>query len=148
MTTINSIIDMLVKGGLNEAEAFEVAEAEDVNAELSYIDYEAEEARDAEELAYWARVEEEEREYYERNIEPFEAWAEEHIYSKCYDEITREDYGLFSDWHKDLFGYRPHYYLSDLKEREAREYILNEGWIIDNHEDDIRDTIDDFWGMF
>lgn len=148
MTSINSIIDMLVKGGLNEAEAFEVAEAEDIIAERAYIDFAVEEARDAEEIAYWARVEEEEREYYKRNIEPFKAWAEEHIYSKCYDEITREDYGLFSDWHKDLFGFRPHYYLSDLKEREAKEYILNEGWIIDDHKDEQKWSMDDLFGGF
>lgn len=148
MTTINSIIDMLVKGGLNEAEAFEVAEVEDIIAERAYIDYEAEEARDAEERAYWARIEEEERAYYERNYKPFQAWAEEHIYNKCYDEITPEDYSLFSDWHKDLFGVRPHYYLSNLKEREAKEYILNEGWIIDDHKDKYGWTMDDLFGGF
>lgn len=109
MTTINSIIDMLVKGGLNEAEAFEVAEAEDIIAERAYIDYEAEEARDAEELAYWARVEEEERAYYERNYKPFMEWTAKNISGKSMEEIAPETWDYYSDWHKDLYGFRPRY---------------------------------------
>lgn len=135
MTTTNSIIDMLVRGGLVEAEAFEYAEAEDAVAEQAYIDFEAEEARDAEEIAYWARVAEEDERYYRENIEPFRAWANEHIWSRTYDEITADDWNFYSDWHKDIYGYRPHGYLAQKREEEQREYLLNEGWIIDTGRD-------------
>lgn len=53
MTTINSIIDMLVKGGLNEAMAFEFAEAEDVNAEASGYTWMADEAEAIDNGVLW-----------------------------------------------------------------------------------------------
>lgn len=109
MTNVNAIIDMLVKGGFNEAQAFEYAEAQDVQAERAYIDFCAEEIRDAEEIAYWAEVEREEREYYERNYKPFMEWTEANISGKSIEEIAPEVWDCYSDWHKDLYGFRPHY---------------------------------------
>lgn len=140
MTAINSIIDMLVKGGLNEAEAFEVAEAEDIIAERAYIDYEAEEARDAEELAYLARIEEEERAYYERNYKPFMEWTAKNISGKSMDEIAPETWDCYSDWHKDLYGFRPHYIPVKVERSEN---------VIAFHAPaDIYEDIEDFWATW
>ena len=88
----------------------------------------------------------EDEEYYERNIESFRKWEEEHILSRSYDEITADDWGFYSDWHKDMYGYRPHGLLTQKREQEQMDYLLNEGWIIDDHRDQ-SDDIDmtDFW---
>ena len=109
MTTINLIANLLVNCGLNEAEAFEYAEYENTQAEMSYINYTEEDKRDAEEAAYWAMVEREEREYYERNYKPFMEWTAEHISGKSFEEIAPETWDYYSDWHKDLYGFRPRY---------------------------------------
>ena len=129
MTTINSIIDMLVKTGLEVAEAWEMAEAEDIIAERAYIDYVAEEARDKRELEYWA----EERFFEEQEREFFYA----HIAGKSYDEIDPMDYSIWSDLYKDVNGIRPRWYMEQLREserrqerKEVRDDLENDGWIM------------------
>ena len=110
MTTINSIANLLVTScGLSEVEAFEMAEFENVIAERAYINFAEEEARDAEEIAYWARIEEEERAYYERNYKPFMEWTAKNISGKSFEDIAPETWDYYSDWHKDLYGFRPRY---------------------------------------
>lgn len=54
-----------------------------------------------EDRVYWLLNEIEDEEYYEENIEKF----------KEYEAKMNEpdfDWDFYSDWHKDMFGYRPH----------------------------------------
>lgn len=119
--TNSVIVSMVVKAcGISVKEAEELVEVENVQAERLYVDCAYEEQRDAEEQAYWDEVEREEREYYERNIAPFRAWAKEHIWDKKSYEILAEDWDFYSDWHKDLYGFRPHGEIEWKREEEAR----------------------------
>lgn len=104
-----NIVNLLVVAGLNLNEAVEMAEVENAVAERAYIDFSAEEVRDAEEIAFWARVEEEERAYYERNYKPFMQWVNANISGKTIEEIAPETWDYYSDWHKDMYGFRPRY---------------------------------------
>ena len=45
--------------------------------------------------------------YREENIEAFEKFFFKHIYGKKWNEIEPEILDSYSDWHKDMFGYRP-----------------------------------------
>ena len=45
--------------------------------------------------------------YREENIEAFEKFFFKHIYAKEWNEIDPEILQSYSDWHKDMFGYRP-----------------------------------------
>ena len=45
--------------------------------------------------------------YREENIESFEKFFFKHIYAKEWNEIDPEVLQSYSDWHKDMFGYRP-----------------------------------------
>lgn len=47
-------------------------------------------------------------EYYAENIDRFNAWCKEHIWGKAWDDIDPETLDFYSDWHKDMYGYRPH----------------------------------------
>ena len=47
-------------------------------------------------------------EFYEENIDKFNAWVKEHISGKSYEEIDPHTWDFYSDWHKDIFGVRPH----------------------------------------
>lgn len=53
-----------------------------------------------------ARVVQDER-YRERNQSAFDAFYAKHIEGKTWEEIDPEDWGFYSDWHKDMYGYRP-----------------------------------------
>lgn len=37
----------------------------------------------------------------------FDAFYEEHIKGKSWEEINPEDWSFYSDWHKDMYGFRP-----------------------------------------
>lgn len=51
----------------------------------------------------------EEDERYRRENEPkIRAYFAEHIEGKTWAEIEPERWEFYSDWHKDVFGYRPH----------------------------------------
>lgn len=45
--------------------------------------------------------------YREENIEVFEEFFYKHIYGKKWNEIEPNILDSYSDWHKDMFGYRP-----------------------------------------
>ncbi len=37
----------------------------------------------------------------------FDAFYKEHIKGKSWEEINTEDWDFYSDWHKDMYGFRP-----------------------------------------
>lgn len=45
--------------------------------------------------------------YREENQADFDAFYAEHIEGKSWEEIDPEDWDYYSDWHKDMYGYRP-----------------------------------------
>ena len=45
--------------------------------------------------------------YRERNQAAFDAFYAEHIEGKSWEEIDPEDWSWYSDWHKDMYGFRP-----------------------------------------
>ena len=45
--------------------------------------------------------------YREENMEAFEKFFFQHIYGKEWKEIDGDILDSYSDWHKDMFGYRP-----------------------------------------
>lgn len=45
--------------------------------------------------------------YREENQADFNAFYEKHIKSKTWEEINPEDWQFYSDWHKNMYGYRP-----------------------------------------
>jgi hypothetical protein len=45
--------------------------------------------------------------YEEEHRDSFNAFYEEHIKGKSWEEIDPEDWDFYSDWHKDMYGYRP-----------------------------------------
>lgn len=50
---------------------------------------------------------EQDERYRERNREAFNAFYEKHIKGKTWEEIDPEAWGFYSDWHKDMYGFRP-----------------------------------------
>jgi hypothetical protein len=50
----------------------------------------------------------EERRYREENEPKIRQFFAEHFEGKTRKEIDPEYWGWYSDWHKDVFGYRPH----------------------------------------
>lgn len=45
--------------------------------------------------------------YRESNQKDFDAFYEKNIKGKKWDEIDDDTWSFYSDWHKDMFGYRP-----------------------------------------
>lgn len=45
--------------------------------------------------------------YRERNQEAFNSFYDKHIKGKTWEEIKQADWDFYSDWHKDMYGYRP-----------------------------------------
>lgn len=45
--------------------------------------------------------------YREENQAAFDAFYAKHIKGKSWEEIHPEDWSFYSDWHKDMFGFRP-----------------------------------------
>lgn len=41
------------------------------------------------------------------NQAEFDAFYKEHIEGRTWSEINPEDWQYYSDWHKDMYGYRP-----------------------------------------
>ena len=64
--------------------------------------------------AHWNRYLELERlehqEYVDREMPNFNRFYEKHIKGKSVDDIEPEAWEFYSDWHKDIFGYRPKLY--------------------------------------
>lgn len=46
--------------------------------------------------------------YRAENQAEFDAFYAEHIEGKTWEEIDPEDWEYYSDWHKDMYGFRPH----------------------------------------
>jgi hypothetical protein len=46
--------------------------------------------------------------YREENEDEFQAFYKEHIEGRTWEEINPQDWDFYSDWHKDMYGYRPH----------------------------------------
>ncbi len=51
---------------------------------------------------------EEEARYRAENEPKIRQYFAEHIEGKAWEEIDQECWDFYSDWHKDVFGYRPH----------------------------------------
>ena len=49
----------------------------------------------------------EQEEYKANNIDTLKKFYDEHIAGKEWAEIDRDDWDWYSDYHKDVFGYRP-----------------------------------------
>ena len=45
--------------------------------------------------------------YREENEASFNAYYEEHIKGRTWEEIDPNHWDFYSDWHKDMYGYRP-----------------------------------------
>ena len=45
--------------------------------------------------------------YREENQPAFDAFYAEHIKGKSWEEIDPEAWDCYSDWHKDMYGFRP-----------------------------------------
>ena len=45
--------------------------------------------------------------YREENQAKFDAYYNKHIKGKTFEEIDSETFNFYSDWHKDMYGYRP-----------------------------------------
>ena len=45
--------------------------------------------------------------YRAENQTAFNAFYEKHIKGKRWEEINQADWDFYSDWHKDMYGYRP-----------------------------------------
>lgn len=45
--------------------------------------------------------------YRAENQTSFNAFYEKHIKGKTWEEIDQEAWDFYSDWHKDMYGYRP-----------------------------------------
>ena len=61
--------------------------------------------------ANWGRyielLELESEEYREANQDEFDKFYKENIQGKSWNEIDPETWQFYSDWHKDMYGYRP-----------------------------------------
>ena len=49
----------------------------------------------------------EQEEYRAENIDKLKAFYDEHIANRKWEEIEQEAWDWYSDYHKDVFGYRP-----------------------------------------
>lgn len=47
------------------------------------------------------------RRYREENQAAFNAYYNKYIKGKTFEEIGPETFSFYSDWHKDMYGYRP-----------------------------------------
>lgn len=45
--------------------------------------------------------------YREENQADFDAFYEKHIKGRTWEEIEDEAWSVYSDWHKDMYGFRP-----------------------------------------
>lgn len=45
--------------------------------------------------------------YREETQEAFNAFYTEYIEGKSWEEISSEEWSYYSDWHKDMYGFRP-----------------------------------------
>ena len=56
----------------------------------------------------WSRLNElEQEEYRSRELPEITKYFETYIKGKTWEELDRERWNWYSDWHKDVFGFRP-----------------------------------------
>lgn len=48
-----------------------------------------------------------EKRYREENKSAFDDYYTKHIKGKTFDKIDPEHWSFYSDWHKDMYGFRP-----------------------------------------
>ena len=79
--------------------------------------YEAGTVKDVDEFLQWMLIErpemiynhiEEEQRYRRENEPKIREFFAKRIEGKTWDNIDPQDWEFYSDWHKDVFGYRPH----------------------------------------
>lgn len=58
-------------------------------------------------VEYFNLVDIQNERYRERNQAKFDAFYAKHIQGKSWEEIDPEAWGFYSDWHKDMYGFRP-----------------------------------------
>jgi hypothetical protein len=106
---MTQLVDMLVKNGMAVNEAVEAV------CDYTEADYIAEKEEEAREEAYWAEVYAE-QEAYTAEWRALNAFFNEHIAGKSYDELDADDWSYYSDWYKDVNGIRPRWYIQSLYE--------------------------------
>ena len=62
---------------------------------------------------YFINEEEEEKAYFAENEPKLRQYFKDHFEGKSWNEIESDEklydcWGFYSDWHKDVYGYRPH----------------------------------------
>lgn len=89
-------------------ESMTTAEINSRIRELSAIlDYGIDEAWDAAYAEYCELNEVLNERYRRENQASFDAFYAKHIEGKSWEEIDPDDWGFYSDWHKDMYGFRP-----------------------------------------
>jgi hypothetical protein len=46
-------------------------------------------------------------EYRQENEPKLKEYFEQHIKGKTWDEVNKDDFSFYSDWHKEVYGFRP-----------------------------------------
>lgn len=64
----------------------------------------------AAESEYWMLSNLEHEEYRKENEPKLIQFYKEHIEGKKWEDIRQEDWDWYSDWHKDVYGFRPRMY--------------------------------------
>lgn len=92
--------------------------AGEIAAHALYVSlYESGKVKNVLDFITWARTNEpnliyneyEEHQKYRAENEPkIRAYFAEHFEGRTWDKIDPERWDFYSDWHKDVFGYRPH----------------------------------------
>lgn len=57
---------------------------------------------------YWEESEASDKAYRRHVRADFEAYEQKHVHGTIFVG-TEDDFSFYSDWHKDFYGYRPHY---------------------------------------
>jgi hypothetical protein len=94
---------------------FETARAmtnAEINSRIRELDYilMGDCANDAWEVAYQERnklTSVLDERYREENQDAFDSFYAKHIKGKSWEEINPEAWSFYSDWHKDMYGFRP-----------------------------------------
>lgn len=82
--------------------------------ELKEIRKAMDEMNDEYVFAHWDRFLElhelENEEYRKENQASFDKFYKENIEGKAWEDIDPENWQRYSDWYKDMYGFRPQYY--------------------------------------
>ena len=91
---------------------YSVLSNEDINKRIRYLSELLESPIDPEPWSeyhdeYCRLTDELDRRYREEHQEAFDNFYTEHIKGKKWEDINPEDWDFYSDWHKDMYGFRP-----------------------------------------